>query len=568
MFVLGILRQLLGFAGLLGLGLILFAAWPVSAAKPVPVHAVAGQGVERIDPDRPVRVRGVVTGVFPGDSGLDGFFIQGAEPAPDGMPSGLFVYAPELAGKAARALEPGRAVRLVGWPGQYRGRPQLEGLRRMELLGREETRAHPLRLSPEDTERLEGVLVRTQRELTVTGNSDLATYGSLELAAGGRAFRERNFVSGKGPENPARKGRRIVLDDGRYSRGPEPVPYLSDAGTRRVGSRVEKGLTGIFTRAFDNRRIHPTQAPEFRKANPRPEPLPDPGKNAVRVAVLNTDSYFMTLGERGADSEPELRRQRAKLLAGVQRLSADVLVLLELENRDRVAKEFRRRLARSTGHPWRLVRPQGSPSGVIRIAMVYRSDRVRQVGRAVRDSREVHDRPPLVASFHSREGGEPFVVAGAHFKSKRDCPDRADADANCWNRRRVRQARALAGFLRERSRDGERAPSLVAGDLNAYGAEEPIRVLAGTGWRDLIASRLPWRERSTYVYSGESGYLDHLMASPELSSRVEKVFTYPINADEPPFLEYDLGGPGGRHLSNSPYRCSDHDPVAVDIAPR
>jgi len=566
-FVFRMWGQVLGFAGLFGLGLILFVPWPVSAAEPVPVHAVAGQGVDRIDLDGPVRVRGVVTGVFPGDSGLDGFFIQGVEPAPDGMPSGLFVYAPELGGKIARALEPGRVVRLEAWPDQYRGRPQLEGIKRMELLGRKETRVHPLRLPPEDPERLEGVLVRTQRELTVTGNSDLAPYGSLELAAGGRAFRERNFAPGQGPANPARKGRRVVLDDGRYSRGPDPVPYLSDTGTRRVGSRVEEGLTGIFSRAFDNRRIHPTQSPEFRRANPRPGPLPDPGENAVRVAVLNTDSYFLTLGERGADSERELRRQRAKLLAGVERLSTDILVLLELENRDRVAKDFRQRLSRSTGNPWRLVRPQGSPSGVIRVAMVYRSDRVRQVGSAVRDSSGVHDRPPLVASFRFREGGESFAVAGAHFKSKSDCPEGVDADANCWNRRRVRQARALAGFLREYRREYGTNSILIAGDLNAYGGEEPIRVLDGAGWRDLIASRPPWKERYTYVYSGESGYLDHLMTSPELTSRVEKVFTYPINADEPPFLEYDRDGPGGRFLSDSPFRCSDHDPVAADISP-
>ena len=561
-------RQVLGLAGLFWLGLILFAAWPVSAAEPVAVHAIAGQGMERIDPDGPVRVRGVVTGIFLGDSGLDGFFIQGAEPAPDGMPSGLFVYAPDLGGKAARALEPGRVVRLVGWPDQYRGRPQLEGIKRVKLLGRKETRAYPLRLPPEDSERLEGVLVRTQRELTVTGNGDLAPYGSLELAAGGRAFQDRNFAPGQGPANPARKGRRIVLDDGRYSRDPDPVPYLSDAGTRRVGSRVEKGLSGIFSRAFDNRRIHPTQSPEFRRPNPRPGPLPDPGKDAMRVAVLNTDSYFLTLGERGADSKRELRRQRAKLFAAAERLSADVLLLLELENKDGVAEDFRRRLARFTDNPWHLVRSKGSPSGVIRIAMIYRSDRIRQVGSAVRDGRGVHDRPPLVASFRPRHGGSPFAVAGAHFKSKSDCPDGADAEANCWNRRRVRQARALAGFLREYRRKRGIDSILITGDLNAYGAEEPVGVLDGAGWRDLIASRLPWRKRSTYVYDGESGYLDHLLARPELASRVDRVSIHAINAEEPPFLEYDRGGPGGRHLSDGPFRCSDHDPVAVDIAPR
>jgi len=536
------------------------------AAEPVPVHAVAGQGTERINPDGPVRVRGVVTGVFVGEEGLDGFFIQGREPAPDGLPSGLFVYAPDLGKEAARELEPGRVVRLTGWADEYRGRPQLEGLRRMELLGEKEPRVHPLRLPLRDPERLEGVLVRARQELTVTGNSDLARYGSLELAAGGRAYRKRGFRPGEGPDNPARQGLRIVLDDGRYSRGPEPVPYLSGEGTRRVGSRVEKGLTGVFSRAFDHPRIHPTRSPEFREANPRPEPLPEPEGKAVRVAVLNTDSYFLTLGERGADSERELRRQRAKLLAGARRLAADVLVLLELENEDRVARDFRRRLARATGDPWRLARSRASPSGVIRIAMAYRSDRMELLGTAMRDRGEIHDRPPLVAAFRPRNGGEPFAVAGVHFKSKRDCPDGAAEGANCWNRRRVRQARALHGFLRKWRHERDGIPVLVAGDLNAYAAEDPVRVLEEAGWTDLIAARLPRPERVTYVYRGESGRLDYLLARDGLAERVEAVFTHSINAEEPPFLEYDRGGPGGRHLSDGPFRCSDHDPVAADIS--
>jgi hypothetical protein len=111
-------------------------------------------------------------------------------------------------------------------------------------------------------------------------------------------------------------------------------------------------------------------------------------------------------------------------------------------------------------------------------------------------------------------------------------------------------------------------PVLVAGDLNAYGAEEPVRVLEGAGWTDLIASRLPWRERSTYVYDGESGYLDHLLAGPGLAKRVQTVRLHAINADEPAFLEFDRGGPDARHLSESAFRCSDHDPVAADLSLR
>jgi len=559
----------------LSLLLALFAAIAVLNAKPTnceitPVYAVAGQGAEPIDPGKEVTVQGVVTAAFPGDSGLNGFFIQGEKTAPDDLPSGLFIYAPQLKEREKKGTQENRVLRIQGKTGIYRGRPQLENISSISIRGNRETNSVRVEMPLSRPERLEGVKVRFKHGFTVTDNYQLKKYGSLELSAGGRAFQPSNFPSGQGPENPTCKGKRIILDDGCYSRNPEQTPYLNKKDTRRVGTRVKKGLTGIMTNAFDSWRVHPTEAPEFENANPRPEELPKPESNRVRLAVLNLHGYFLTLGKRGAEDKEELKRQQGKLMAAVENLHPDILVLLEIENRDKVPRRFLRLLKRSSGDPWKLLSTKNAENNVIRTSLAYRADRIKQTSPGKRDFTPVHDRPPLIAGFKPRKGGKAFGVAGAHFKSKSDCPERGDMDKGqgCWNRKRVKQARALLEFIQSWRERHDSLPVLIAGDLNAYGAEDPVQVLTRHSGMDLLAKQIFWKERYTYIYSGESGYLDHLIATPQLAERTAKVRTYHINADEPRFLEYNQEVAEDPYPDRSPYRCSDHDPVTVDLQAR
>ncbi len=562
----------------LRLGLLLLPLLPgLATAAPdecgapgtTPVHALAGQGTERSAPEGPVTVEAVVTAAFLGDDGLDGFFVQGTGPAPDGAPSGLFVYAPEPEPGWAEAIEPGRRLRLTGYAGAYRGRPQLEGLEALADCGRGEvdSRAVAWPVPEAERDRLEGVRVRIETPMAVTANDNLARYGSLALTPRRRAFQATNFPAGEGPADPELEGQRLILDDGAYRRSPRPIPHLGDGGTRRVGSRAA-GLEGVLTHAFGRWRLHPVRPPRWQAANPRPDALPPPAAGTVRVAAFNLQNYFLTLGERGAATPGELACQRRKLLAALQALRADVLALTELERRRAAAADLVERLRRASGQPWRLVRAPAKGDAVTRVALAYRADRIAPgPAPARRDRRPVHDRPPLAAAFEPRTGeGAPFAVAVAHLKSKGGCPEAGDVDRGegCWSERRVEQAEALDGFLGEwRARHGA-PPALITGDLNAYGAEAPIRALTGAGRVDLLAEGVPWRERYTYVFRGASGYLHHLLAPSRLAERAAEVRTLAINADEPRFLRYDAAGDGSRRC-RGPYRSSDHDPVAVDL---
>lgn len=536
---------------LLGLALSgLSGAAPARECPPFAGPALAE--VKAAPAGQAVTVEGVVTGVFLGRDELGGFYLQSERGA-----SAVFVYAPRLGARERRALTPGTRVRLQARTAEHQGRPQLTAPQAVQTCGRPGLPA-PVELTlPRDAARLGelvDVKVRFAQPLTVTGNYLLARFGSLDLAAGGRLFRPTNAPGLDADENARR---RIVLDDGSYRAQPEPIPYRDARGSRRAGSVVE-GLTGILAHAFDDYRVHPTRSVAFRDANPRPAvPPPIPGR--VRVAAFNVENYFLTLGQRGARDAADLERQRAKLLPAARALDADVLALVELENRAEAPRDFVQRL----GAPWRVLAvPQPLGGDAIQVALAYRADRVQSLTAHV-DTDPVHERPPVAGVFRAADGA-PFLVVAVHLKSKTRCPAHGDVDRGqgCWNQRRTAQARALTRFVARLARDTGVTDVLIAGDLNAYGAEDPAQVLAAAGLVDLVAAHLPPERRYTYVFRGEAGYLDHAYASPGMAARVRGVAIWHINADEPPYLAYS----GRRDLQAAdPYRSSDHDPVLVGL---
>jgi predicted extracellular nuclease len=108
---------------------------------------------------------------------------------------------------------------------------------------------------------------------------------------------------------------------------------------------------GILTFGFDLYRIQPTGPADYFPVNARPT-SPEPVGGSLRVAAMNTLNFFLTLDTtvsdtgpgpcgtnqnldcRGADSNQpdEFTRQRAKLIAALAGLDADVIGLNELEN--------------------------------------------------------------------------------------------------------------------------------------------------------------------------------------------------------------------------------------------
>jgi hypothetical protein len=69
----------------------------------------------------------------------------------------------------------------------------------------------------------------------------------------------------------------------------------------------------------------------------------------------------------------------------------------------------------------------------------------------------------------------------------------------------------------------------------------------------------------SYVFDGESGYLDHALASTSLDPQVAGVTEWHNNADEPDAIDYNLGDTVDDPYVNNAFRASDHDPVIVSL---
>ena len=106
---------------------------------------------------------------------------------------------------------------------------------------------------------------------------------------------------------------------------------------------------------------------------------------------------------------------------------------------------------------------------------------------------------------------------------------------------------------------------LIIGDLNAYAGETPISTIEAAGYTNLL-KKFHGKEAYSYVFNGQSGYLDHALASSALVTQVVNAEDWHINADEPKVLDYEVSYNPPGYYSAEPYRASDHDPVLIGVS--
>ncbi|MGS0685453.1 ExeM/NucH family extracellular endonuclease [Nakamurella sp. GG22] len=558
---------------------------PCAVAVTHQIGGVQGSGsVSSLDDDA-VTVEGVVVGDFQGAGQLGGVFLQDSDGDP-ATSDGIFVFAP-----AGPALSPGDVVRVSGTVDEYFGLTQISAVTSMGDCG-DAAVPSPVALSlpagPDARERLEGMLVSLAEPVTATESFTLARFGELVVSAGGRLFQPTNGgTADDAAEQAANEARRLVIDDGSSVQNPAEVPFTDvDGEVIRLGDTLT-GVVGVLSYGIDLYRLQPTADPVVTRTNPRPA-APDFVGGAAKVASFNVLNYFTTIDvpgavtdtgddPRGADSALEFERQRAKIVAAISTLDADVVGLMEIENDkdDQAVDDLVSALNRDAGkRRYATIEEPGRGlfgTDAIKVAMIYQPARVVPMGRArtTTDEAFANARYPLAQRFRPASGGRPFWVVVNHFKSK-SCgspeptgpnADRGDGQG-CFNADRVAQATALARFTR--TLDGPDV--MVVGDLNSYGDEDPIDVLRSVGFVDLIESRLAEKDRYSYVFEGQAGYLDQALVTRQLARRITGVDIWHINADEALFLDYntEFNPPG--FYEPDPYRSSDHDPVLIGVA--
>jgi predicted extracellular nuclease len=569
-----------------------------------------------------VFAEGVVIGDFEGASpALRGFFIQDA--TGDGNPAtsdGLFIF--NAANTNEVAL--GDVVRVSGVAGENQGQTQLTASAIVVCSSGAVVTPVDLTLpvaSSTTLEQYEGMLVRFPQTLTVTEHFQLGRFGQVVMSSGGRLSIPTNVVA-PGAAALALQAqnelRSLIVDDASQAQNPDPILFgrgglaLTAINTLRGGDQAT-GLVGVMTYTWGGNaaspnayRLRPVNAmaggvPLFTPANARPSSPASVG-GTTRIASANVLNYFntfsgCTLGVgggvtdcRGANDATEFSRQRAKIIAALATMNADVVGLMEIENDGYGAGSALADLvgglnAVSGAGTWAYIDADGTTGMVnslgtdaIKVALLYQPGRVMPTGRtAVLNTLAFvnggdsgpRNRPALAQAFRRPDGGR-LVVTVNHLKSKGsgcDVPDGGDGQGECAAVRTI-AAGLLRDWLATDPTDTGEEDVLIIGDLNAYAKEDAVTVLTGGGFTDLIASRIGGSAYS-YVFDGQWGYLDHALASASLASQVTGVMEWHINADEPNVLDYntDFKSPGqvASLFAPDPYRASDHDPVVIGL---
>lgn len=549
-------------------------------------------------------------------TGMDGFFMQDPAGDPDdGFSDGIFVYIPEANTFHETDISLGGAYRLSAQVRLFNGRTQVDFVSALARCDDDTYSIDPVSLTlPAEREELfafESMLVRFDQELTLSQNYFQGRYGQLSLSADGRLFQPNNG-NDLGESREGNDRRLIFLDDGMDLNGagdnpdPPPFSYLDDEGNLRayrVGDSVSNvvgildyGRVSSFS-GVHNFRIQPTQTPTFSVVNARPDAPADVGGDVV-VAAFNVENYFTTFRERGAFNQAEFERQNAKLIPAMLGMNADIIGLMEIENNggpgdtasssntdstaiDELVTRLNAAISDPAQHYAAIPDPAFIGDDQIKQAIIYRPSVVMPLGAPFSSEHEAFTvgdstRPAIAQMFRTLgDDAGSFAVAVNHFKSKRcgpppERPGDEESDEGCYSQTRVEQAQALLELLQDIATLYGDTDALIIGDLNAYGREAPIEALLDAGIVDLMAAFVPAETRYSYVFSpGESGYLDHGLASSSMREQVSGATFWHINADEPFFIAYDTPPfkPESQRafFSPDPFRSSDHDPVIVGV---
>ncbi|PJG57758.1 ExeM/NucH family extracellular endonuclease [Aeromonas cavernicola] len=626
----------------------------------VPVPSIQGGGdrsplvpAGKFESEQAYATRGVVTQVVQGL--YKGFFIQ--DPQGDGDPAssdGLFIQSNQVGSQ----IVPGAEVCVLGKVQEYFNQTQLSA-DAMVVTAAQAGRVAAVDLVMRDGEELPALLERHEgmrvrlvlaSSLVVTRNFGFdfaARRNNLALSYGApliKATQKFPALSEQASQWAARNARNqlIVESDGKAADGVVPwyPGFEAEQGYLRIGDTLNnlEGAIGyshsVFRLVADNR----ISAADVDHTGWDRSDVPQLAEQGdLRVASFNVLNFFTSVvggdanptgSNRGATTVAEFELQRTKIVSAITRLNADIVGLMEIENNGygedsaiaNLVAAINEALPDEQDHYAWVRSPDGQPIGsdAITVGLIYRPARVSLTGEAQlilmpQQVAEATDRSgklvtinqgmrdSLRQQFSTAKGDAPLTVVVNHLKSKgsacyEDYPDYVTADpldlqGHC-NGLRVSAAKVLGEALQDVTGD-----LLLLGDLNAYGMEDPLRVLTdydsqgqtrpivtasftqlagqpyeregkpvrkGAGLINLN-TRFHGTDTYSYSYEGELGNLDHALANPSLANKVVGIEDWHINSAESNLFEYGQRFTGSLAKATGPFSASDHDPVLVAI---
>jgi uncharacterized protein len=589
-----------------------------------PIYDIQGSGPVTPIPG-PVTTEGVVIGDYEGPTpNLRGFYIQ--DPLGDDDPEtsdGIFVF-----NGNNNNVNLGELVRVTGTAGEFQDQTQISSVTNILLCATDQT-IEPTDVnlpfpSQDYLERYEGMLVRLPQTLYVTEHFQLGRFGQIVMSSGDRLYQPTNLVE-PGPAALALQAEnnrnRIIIDDALNNQNPDPILFgrggnqLTASNTLRGGDTAE-GIVGVMTYTWAGNaasgnayRVRPINAlgggvPDFQPTNPRPDTPEDVG-GTLKVAAFNLLNYFNTFGRgnctagvageavdcRGADNQLEFDRQWPKTVEAILGMDVDVLGIIEIENDgydpDSAIQDLVNQLNDATAPGTYAFIDADAATGeinalgtdAIKVGLLYRPANVTPVGITAVLNTEAfvnggdavpRNRATIAQAFEQNTTGLRFIVNVHHLKSKGsacEAPDLGDGQGNCAVVRTNAVLQLMDWLYTDPTATGE-TNILIIGDLNSYAKEDPIQAILEFGFVNLAETFIGPQSYS-YVFDGQWGNLDYVLASPSLAAQVTGIAEWHINADEPNVLDYNTNFKSANQIdilyAPDQFRSSDHDPIIVGL---
>ncbi|MGR2664698.1 ExeM/NucH family extracellular endonuclease [Vibrio campbellii] len=338
---------------------------------------------------------------------------------------------------------------------------------------------------------------------------------------------------------------RVYLEsDGKAPNG--QIPYYPDFAKDadqdgsseqhiRLGSRVE-GLQGVVAYSYNEYRLIATNEVDNTNFVTTGEGFDVARKDApaiadsdLRIASFNVLNYFNSVADsghenptgqnRGATNLDEFLIQQAKIVAAMNKMDADIIGLMEVENNGfgdssavkNLVDALNAEIEDAEDHYTYVeiadqdkYQDEYFGSDAIMVAILYRANEVtpKEAAKVIvtpeqhieentitrgddaegNPAYDKYQRHSLLQTFTVKETGKDLSVVVNHFKSKgSECIEEwiagvedsepADLQGNC-NNFRVSAANVVGDALK-----GIEGDVLVMGDLNAYGMEDPLLTL-------------------------------------------------------------------------------------------
>ncbi|WP_386679118.1 ExeM/NucH family extracellular endonuclease [Loktanella sp. R86503] len=578
------------------------------------ISTVQGSGSASAYVGQTVSVTAVVTMVAE-----NGFYIQEEDSDADGNAAtseGIFVFTGDTPNVTVSY-----GVTVVGEVSEYFNATQINA-QTFELVGplaQLPTAAElSLPFATDDAlEAVEGMRVSLDigtedAPLQVIETFELGRYGEIVVSEGAQyqptqIYDAQTQASEISALQAANAANRLTIDDGVAAQNPTGFAYipnttdgdngngyldigddLSAGGTLRIGAEITAPVTGVMSYSFGEYKLIADGVLQIDEAtnNGAREAAPADVGGTLQVASVNTLNYFTTLGQddsnaRGAQTAEDFARQTDKLVTAITALDSDIIGLQELENNgfgdaSAIATLVDALNTRAGSAVYAFVDPTGTGgligTDAITTGLIYRTDAVSVVNSGILDytpEGESQQNRPTVAALFEDTNGEQITIAVNHFKSKGGSGTGDDADLGdgqgAFNGTRTDAAIQLTQWLASDPFGSGDTDYLIIGDLNAYGAEDPVQAIEDAGYTSLLSS-LIGEDAFSYTFDGQRGALDQALASSSLTGQVTGITEWHINSLEPSILGYssEFTDPAWFN-GDDPYSASDHDPLLIGL---